>query len=196
MLFLALVALGNLSRGVVRRRFARPQLVYAMTDTAVQDETGLGDDGDGGDDGAVEVERLRRAVYVEVLVGLLVLALTAILVAEPRGKEALAAQYQNPVSATAPLGDGKSIEVTSDPGTHGDVSLTFTLPASEKGAKLAATATQQQAQIGPVPIKLTRVGDGFSGTANLPVAGSWDIDLTVTTSKFDATTTDAHLTLH
>lgn len=193
-LFVGLVLLGNLSRGVVQRRFARPVVAYAMTDAALQEEIELDDEDDGVQ---VEVERLRRAVYVEVLVGLLVLALTAILVAQPRGKEALVAQYRRPVTVSAPLGGDRSVVVTSDSGTHGTLDLTFTIADAARGTKLVATATQQQAQIGPVPITLSSAGTGsYSGTANLPVAGSWDLDITVTTSVFDATTTDATLHLH
>ena len=76
-----------------------------------------------------DTERLRRSVYVEVLVALVVLGLTAVLVAEPRGKEALAAQDREPVSASAPLGGGASVTVTSDPGTHGTSSSPSTSPA-------------------------------------------------------------------
>ncbi|MDT4950502.1 MAG: hypothetical protein QOJ37_3097, partial [Pseudonocardiales bacterium] len=60
-----------------------------------------------------------------------------------------------------------------------------------------ATATQAAAQVGPIPVRLTRAGKGvYDGSVSLPVAGSWEIDLVVTTSQFDATSTDAILRLH
>jgi copper transport protein len=200
-LFLGLITLGNWSRLLVRNRM-RPTLAYAITDAALAaagPESDPGDDqtDDETDDDPVATERLRRSVLVETAVALLVLALTAVLVAQPRGKEALAAQYREPVSATAPLGSGRSVTITSDPGTHGTVNLTLELSPGTEPTKITATATQAAAQVGPIPVRLTRAGKGvYDGSVSLPVAGSWEIDLVVTTSQFDATTTDAILRLH
>ena len=190
-LFLALLALANLSRGVVRRRFRRPQLAYAMT-ADIEPEAELDDV----DTTSIETERLRRSVYVEVLVAVVVLGVTAFLVAEPRGREALAAQYREPVSATASLGGGRSVTVTSDPGTHGTVQLTVDVDGATPTA-VTATATERAKQIGPVPVTLTKAGTRtYDGSTSLPVAGHWEIDLVVSTSTFDATTADVVLTLH
>jgi copper transport protein len=161
-----------------------------MTDAVVLDEP---DDVD--ED--VEVERLRRSVFVEALLAFVVLALTGLLVAEPRGKEALAASYRKPVAATAQLGGGRTVTVTADPGTHGPVNLTVALSAGVTPTSITATATQKKAEIGPLTIKLTREGRGlYDGSSTLPVAGTWEIDLVVTTSTFDATTTNVLLRLH
>jgi copper transport protein len=141
-------------------------------------------------------ERLRRSVYVEVVVAIAVLVATSILVAQPRGKESLAADYRQPISATAPLGGGRQATVGVDPGTHGNVNVTITLDSGAAAKSITATATQQSAQIGPLPVKLTRSGDSFSGSVTLPVAGAWRFDLVVTTSSVDQTTTDTTLTLH
>ncbi len=188
-LFLALLALGNLSRRLVRRR----TVAYAMTDTL--DDAEL-DDVTGPDD--VEVERLRRSVWVEVLVGLTVLVFTAVLVAQPRGREALAADDRAPVSATGPLTGGRHVTVSADPGVRGPVDLTVSFDGREPaGTTISATATQHARQIGPVPVKLTRRSDGtFDGSLTLPVAGTWEIDLVVRTSAFVATTTDVKLEIH
>lgn len=200
-LFLGLITLGNWSRLLVRNRM-RPTLAYAITDATL---AAAGPDSDPDDDETdeetdddpVATERLRRSVLVETAVALLVLALTAVLVAQPRGKEALAAQYREPVSATAPLGSGRSVTITSDPGTHGTVNLTLELSPGTEPTKITATATQAAAQVGPIPVRLTRAGKGvYDGSVSLPVAGSWEIDLVVTTSQFDATSTDAILRLH
>jgi copper transport protein len=182
-LFIGLLAVANFSRRLVRRR----TIAFAMTDTALDEPV---------EDENVDVERLRRSVVVEVCVALVVLAVTAVLVGEPRGKEALAADYRAPVSASTSLGGGRSATVTADPGTHGPVDVTVLLHGAPT-AKVTATATQHSAEIGPIPIRLTAHGGGhFDGTATLPVAGSWDIDLVVTTSAFDATTADVTLHLH
>jgi copper transport protein len=194
-LFFALVALANLSRGVVRRRFRRPQLAYAMT-ADVDPELGP-EGGEFVDASPIETERLRRSVYVEVLVALVVLGVTSFLVAEPRGREALAAQYREPVSATASLGGGRLVTVTSDPGTHGTVQLTVDVDGGAAPTSVTATATERAEQIGPVPVSLTKAGTrSYDGSTSLPVAGRWEIDLVVTTSTFDATTADVVLVLH
>src|SRR6185312_15967899 len=101
-LFAGLLALGNLSRVLVQRRFAAPRIAYAMTDAATKEE----DEDDDVLAEQVDTERLRRSVAVETGIGLIVLVLTAVLVAEPRGAEALTARYQQPVTVSAPLGSG------------------------------------------------------------------------------------------
>ena len=192
-LFVGLLALASLSRRVVRRR----TVAYAMTDAALLDEADDADpDFDAGPDD-VEHERLRRSVYVEALIGLVVLGFSAVLVAQPRGPEALAAADREPVSATAPLGSGRSVTVRVEPGTHGPVDLTLTLNGTVRASGITATATQKSAQIGPLPVTLVRRGDAaYDGTVTLPVAGKWEIDLVVTSSTYDATTTDVTLELH
>ena len=94
----------------------------------------------------LHVERLRRAVVVEAFIGVSVLAFTAVLVAQPRGAEALAAKYREPVTASASLGNGKSAEVTVDPGTHGLVNVTVEL--SDAAQSVTASAVQKAKQIG------------------------------------------------
>jgi copper transport protein len=186
-LFAGLLALGNFSRVLIRRR----TVAYAMTDTVVLD--------DGPDPFVDDVttERIRRSVYVEAIIGLVVLGLSAVLVAQPRGKEALLAAYRAPVTAAAPLGGGRTVTVTADPGTHGPVTFSVELSPGPGATAITATATQQQAQIGPLPIKLTREGGRlFDGSATLPVSGRWTVALVVTASEFDATTTDVTITLH
>jgi copper transport protein len=185
-LLVSILLVANLSRRLVRRRV----IAYAMTSSIVESETEHAGD-------ELATERLRRAVFVEALIALVVLGFSAVLVSEPRGKEALLASRRSPVSATAPLTSGTSIRVTAAPGTHGPVTITATLSDGSSPTSITATATQQSAQIGPLPIKLRREGPSvYDGSVTLPVAGAWEIDLVVTTSTFDATTTDAVLHLH
>jgi copper transport protein len=141
-------------------------------------------------------ERLRRAVVVESFIGVSVLAFTAVLVAQPRGAEALAAKYREPISASTSLGNGRSVEVTVDPGTHGLVNVTVEL--SDPAQSVTASATEKARQIGPVPLKLAASGRTLyaANGVNLPVAGLWEFDLVVTESKFDAITADITITLH
>ncbi|SHH30773.1 copper transport protein [Jatrophihabitans endophyticus] len=188
-LFVGLLAVAAVSRRVVRTKLARPRLAYANTDTA---ETEVEDS-----PSDVDTERLRRGVFVEVVVALVVLGLTAVLVARPRGKEDLAQQYREPVSASTTLGGGRTVTVTADPGTHGNVDLTVDVSGGARLTGVTANATQTAKRIGPVPVRLTRASAlTYDGTAPLTVAGPWRIDLVVSTSEFDAVTTAVTLTLH
>ena len=89
----------NLSRRLVRRR----TVAYAMTDAALLEEPE-----------AVEPDRARPRAAAPLGAtsrrssGWSCSASAAVLVAQPRGKEALAAPYREPVTATAPLGGGHS----------------------------------------------------------------------------------------
>jgi copper transport protein len=186
--FCCLLALGNLSRRVIQRRVHRPVVAYAMTDPVLDVAEPPGLDG-------VTVERMRRSVLVEVVVSAVVLALAAVLVSQPRGPEALAAQDRAPITASAPLGAGRSATVRVDPGEHGAVSVSVTVPASAR--EVTGTATEPDKRLGPIPLHLLSVGAGtYEATdVNLPVAGTWVISLVVSSSRFDAVTTQARVGL-
>jgi copper transport protein len=187
-LFCALLAVGNLSRRVIAKRLTM-RVAYAHTDVAAEAEPRLSH---------VDHERMRRAVLLEVVLAALVLAATAVLVDQPRGREALAAKDREPVSASAPLGSGRSVTVTLDPGVHGPVIAEVALTPGTRPTKVTATATQPQKQLGPIPIPLTANGTDLWGSSsvNLPVSGTWVISLVVTTSAFDATTVTVKIPLH
>jgi copper transport protein len=183
-LLAGILGIANLSRRLVQQRV----VAYAMTDAVLQQKPDRQDE--------LRVERLRRAVAVEAVAGLVVLAFSAVLVAEPRGKEALLTAYRDPVLTTAPLGHGQHLDITASTGVHGPVTFTVML-SNHREARITATAAQHDKQIGPLPIKLARAGTGhYEGTVVLPVAGTWELDFVVTTSRFDATTTDTTIDLH
>jgi copper transport protein len=191
LLLAAIVAVANVSRRVVRRRV----VAYAMTDVLMPDAPAA--DQQDVRRAPIQTKRLRRAVYVETVIAFVVLALSALLVTQPRGKEALIASYRQPISATASLGAGRSVTVTADTATHGPVSVTVEVSTGAAPQSITATAVQKKAQLGPLPITLTRAGSGvYEGSATLAVSGTWDIDLVVTTSALDATNTDVELALH
>jgi copper transport protein len=199
-LFAGVLAVANLSRKNVQRRVLVPAGGGSDGSSGVSGHVSGEDSGDNTSGDVVDRELLRRSVLVEITVAVVVLAVTAVLVNEPRGKEALAAQYREPVSATAQLGRGASVTVSVDPALHGPVDVVVAVHGQPR-ATVTATATQQDAEIGPLPIKLTRSHSHgaeveFEATPSLPVAGDWDFVLVVSTSKFDATTTDVTLTLH
>jgi copper transport protein len=151
-----------------------------------------------GDARAVEVEQLRRGVLVEAALAVLVLAATSVLVDTPRGREAIAVSDAKPVSGVANLGNGRAATVGVDPGKHGNVVVDLTLTPGTAATKVVLTAAQPDRKLGPIPVPLTAAGaDHYtSGTVNLPVSGGWTFALVVTTSAFDATSTDVTISLH
>jgi copper transport protein len=170
-LFAALLALGNTARRIVGRRLL----------------------------GAPPArERVRRGLVVEVGLAGLVLAVTAVLVAQPRGPEALAAQDRRPVSAAAPLGDGRTVTVTVDPGVHGPVSAQIVLTGAPRPHGISATATQPHRGIGPLPVPLRAEGAEVWDATNLdlPVSGTWVFEIVVTDSPFSAVSVDVRVGLH
>ncbi len=186
-LFAGLLALGNLSRVVVQRRYVRP-VAYAMT----ADPPAIAD----GDPSVIGP--MRRSVFAELVVALTVLAVTAVLVAEPPGRAALATTRSEPQAATASLGGGRHATVTIEPGRHGPVSVTVALSAGPKPLQLNATAALPDKQLGPIPVKLA-THDGATFVASgvvLPSAGRWVITLTVRTSEFDSAVADVKIRLY
>ncbi len=190
-LFAGILALGNMSRRIVQRRFGterpkrpgRPAVAYAMTDSDSSDQT-------------ADTERLRRSVLVEIVVAAVVLVATSVLVGQPRGAEALAAQDRAPVSASAALGDGGRVQVTLAPGRHGIVDVAISLSGGAVAKSLTATATQPDQQLGPIPLHLRADGTHAydASGVTLPVPGTWIIAVVVTRSQFDAIS--AQVTLH
>jgi len=194
LLFLGLIAVADLSRRTVQRRLVRMPLAYANTDAA-------GTEVAAAEDSAldpVEHERMRRGVLVEVVLAALVLAATAVLVDQPRGREALAAQDRAAASGSAALGNGRTVTVTVEPGVHGPVTAAVALSPGTKATGVTATALQPAKKIGPIPVKLTANGTDLYGSdsVNLPVAGTWVFSLVVSTGTFDAVTVDVKIRLH
>jgi copper transport protein len=190
-LFGGLLALGNLSRRAIQRRTRRMAVAYAMTEVLEEHESQPPDD-------PAFTERLRRSVLVEIAIAVLVLAATAVLVDQPRGSEALAISARQPVTGTATLTAGRTVSVTVDPGQHGTVAASVALSSGTQPTEVTATATQPAKQLGPIPIPLTAEGrDLYAASGiDLPVAGRWVITLVVTTSDFNAVTTDVALDLN
>lgn len=191
-LFIGLLALGNISRAAIQRRFARVPVAYAMSDTLL-DEPAAADEADeppgGGGLSSTATERLRRSVLVEIALAIGVLVATSVLVAQPRGKEAIATRDLRPASSSADLGGGRSVTVTVTPGKHGTVAADVSLSPGAEPKQVTATATLPAKQFGPVPVGLTANGtDGYAASGiNLPLSGNWVFTVIVTMSQFDAT---------
>ena len=113
----------------------------------------------------------------------------------PRRRGPRRAEPRAPVTASADLGNGASVTVTIEPGTHGPVDIEVTVSGTTPKS-VTATASQPDRQLGPIPVDLRKAGAGVysAGSVDLPVSGDWVIDLVVTSSAFDAVTAD--VTLH
>jgi copper transport protein len=182
-LFICILALANLSRVVVQRRYVRT-VAYAMSDPPVDIVT-------------PPVTRIRRTVLGEVTIGMAVLAVTSVLVAEPPGQVALAADRASARSAHVALGGGRTATVTLDPGRHGPVTVTVALSPGAKPQQLTATAALPDKQLGPITIPLRAGGAQYSASGVvLPSAGRWTIRLTVRTSEFDSVVADTKIRLY
>jgi copper transport protein len=198
-LFLGLLALGNVSRLAIQRQLTTVPIAYAMSDTVLNEQAAGATDDPG--DGALsdtDAERLRRSVLVEIVLAVCILVLTAVLVAQPRGKEAIATRELRPAVASTDLGDGSSARVTITPGRHGTVVVDLSLSAVTKGTKIRASAALPGKQLGPIPIPLAANGANqyTASNVNLPAAGDWVISLVVTTSEFDATSAQVKIHLY
>jgi copper transport protein len=134
--------------------------------------------------------RLRRTLLVELAVGVLVLAVTGVLISEPPGKVALAADRAKPRSTTVEVSASSRAVVGVDPGVHGTVVITVRLDGGAPASKVTATASLPAKQLGPIPVPLKAVGtNSYSGSGVvLPSAGMWQVSVTVQTSQFDSTT--------
>jgi copper transport protein len=132
---------------------------------------------------------LTRTLLVEVAIGALVLAATAVLVSQPPGKVALAAERSKPRHATVQINAATQASVDVTPGVHGAVRIAVRLAGGTPPTGITATASLPPQKLGPIPVPLQSAGPGSytSSDVLLPVAGTWELTLTVQTSEFDST---------
>ncbi|MFI7408120.1 copper resistance CopC/CopD family protein [Streptomyces sp. NPDC049627] len=143
---------------------------------------------------------LRRSVLAEVAVGAVVLAVTTILTSTLPGRAEAEAAAQAPAVVGAsvtdvpfdvgtPGGHGK-VQITLDPGRVGDNSIEALVYGPDGGVsvvpELRISFTLPAKDIGPLDAGLTDKG-GYWGNSflNLPIAGTWEMKVTVRTSDVD-----------
>ena len=132
---------------------------------------------------------LGRTLLCEVGIGALVLAATGVLVFQPPGKVALAAERSKPRHATVQVSAVTRASVDVAPGVHGNVRIAVRLSGGPRPIGVTATASLPSQQLGPIPVALQASGPAsyVSNDVLLPVAGVWELTLTVQTSEFDST---------
>ncbi|MCL8014549.1 copper resistance protein CopC [Streptomyces sp. AS02] len=143
---------------------------------------------------------LRRSVLAEVAVGAAVLAVTTVLTSTLPGRAQAEAAAQSPAVVGAsvtnvpfdvgtPGGRGK-VQITLDPGRVGDNSIEALVFGPDGGVsvvpELRISFTLPAKDIGPLDAELTDKG-GYWGNSflNLPIAGKWEMKVTVRTSEVD-----------
>jgi copper transport protein len=141
---------------------------------------------------AAERPALRRSVLVELAVGLVVLALSAVLVGTPPAR----AEVIQPVDVTLPVqtaaGQDGSVQVSVDPAAAGPNTLHLYL-LDERGqltqpVDIRVTLTEEAQEIGPIDVALEPAGPGHyvgDGMA-IPGAGTWTLAVTVRLDEFTA----------
>jgi copper transport protein len=182
-LVLAILVAAAFSRGRVRRRFggaprrSRRVLVQAFAATGQETAPAVPESADR--------RALRRSVLAECVLGVVVLALSAVLGGSPPARAA----YLGPLDVTLPLqgagAEGARVRVVLDPGRPGPDVLRLDVvdragrPVQPLGARV--TLTEKEQQIGPTDVWLQPAGTGryVSTRLTVPVAGTWTVDVTV-----------------
>ena len=193
-----LVVFGALSRQIVGYLFPPPQPAPAEPRIPVvaggADDDSPATDDDWELDEAVELRRLRRSVVAEVLLGIAVVAVTALLVnAAPAG--IAAAQRGGGVTGVTLKAPEVWVDITIAPGiapAANDVHVTAILPsgAPTNLLDLKATIDNPSRHIAPLEIPMRRLGPGhyLSPGFTIPFAGNWRITSHALVSQFDEVT--------
>jgi copper transport protein len=185
-----LLWLASLSRSFVRRRLSAPGAPRRAADRLVRQDVLAG---------------LRRSVAWEAGVAVVVLGLTAALVALPPGGHdhgpTAAAASAGPFLGSLALPGSGDVQVWVDPARTGDNQIVLNV-RDERGINQNVPEVRAQLQlpeagIDPLPLSLARTGPGQFVAADVvvPVAGIWTLDLHVRTTDFDELTVDTRISM-
>ena len=143
---------------------------------------------------AEHVPALRRSVLVEVAVGAVVLALSAVLVGTPPGR----AEVDRPVDVLLPLqgsaGPSGTAQISVTPARAGANTLHVYLfddsGRPTQPATISVTLTEPAQDVGPLDVDLEPAGPGhYVGDGmTIPGAGTWTLAVSVRLDEFTATT--------
>lgn len=188
-----LIWLAALSRGMVRRR----QLAVAVG---------------GGRKGAARqarqdmLTRLRTSVRWEVGIAVVVLGLTAALVATPpgghdHGPGTMLAGTGGPFLNALSLPGSGDVQVWVDPAKPGNNQIVLNV-RDAKGLnrdvpEVQAELRLPESNIGPLPVTLAKSGPGqfVANGVVVPVAGNWQLSVKVRSTDFDVTNVDTQIVM-
>jgi copper transport protein len=146
------------------------------------------------------VIRLRRSVWSEAGIAVVVLGLTAALVATPPAE-----LYSNQAEAAVPSGPflsalampGGDVQVWVSPGGPGDNEIVVNV-RDDRGInrdvpEVGVQLSLPPAGIGPLPVPLTKTAPGqfVAQSFAVPAQGTWRLSVRVRTNDLDASTVDA-----
>jgi copper transport protein len=143
---------------------------------------------------AGELPGFRRSVLVELAVAVVVLGVSAVLVATPPARAAVARPVDTTLTLQGSAGPSGTVQVSLVPARPGANSLHLYL-FDDKGqltqpAGLTVTLTEREQQIGPITVPLLPAGPGhfIDGGMTIPRAGTWTLTVVVRLDEFTATT--------
>jgi copper transport protein len=158
-----------------------------------------------GESPAIPLGKLRRSVLVEVVLVAAILAVSAVLVNLPTGRES----FSQPTSATArvstsgnPAGTDQLHAVVA-PAVLGPNAIDFFLTTPDgkpyTPAQVTASLYFPAQRIGPFTVNLTRTGPGryhAARAAVFTVTGHWQLLVTIRIDAFDETTVAIPVTIY
>jgi copper transport protein len=178
-----LLWLASLSRSFLRRRLSVPA---RRTDR-------------------VALSGLRRSVAWEAGIAVVVLGLTAALVAIPPGGHdhgpSAAAVPAGPFLGSLALPGSGDVQVWVDPARTGNNQIVLNVRDAQgvnrNVPEVRAQLQLPEAGIEPLPVSLSRTGPGqfVADEVVVPVAGTWTLDLHVRTTEFDEFTVDTQISM-
>ena len=141
--------------------------------------------------------RLRRSLFVEVLISVVILAVTALLVNAAPARELDTGPYLATLNTKQ-----VSFDVTITPANRGANEMhLFTL--SPRGTvtdptEVSAALSQSENNIGPIDVKLIRLGPGHYTSAgfDVPFAGDWQLTVKAVLGDVNEVSTSATVPIH
>jgi copper transport protein len=152
---------------------------------------------------AVSLARLRWSVTAEAVIAATVLAVTAVLVNTPTGRET----FTQPASATVAFDTGGpggrgSISADVTPARLGSnqvrVSITRTAGGPYRPQQIQAALSLPARGLGPLSVPLTPDGPGhyLGGPVTVTITGQWQLRITIRSDAFDETTVTVPVSVH
>ena len=198
--FALLIVVAAVSRDVVNRRWLIPspaEPLPALTGARGAHASPGPEIADGYPEGYVLTEpvaerRLRRSIVVEIILGAVILALTALLVNAAPPRE----QARGPFVSVLPAGDIR-IDTTLTPARRGTNELHLTAQSRSGGlqdvVEMTAELGQEAKDIAPIDIELLRAGPGHYISAGfaVPFAGDWQLTIKSVVTDVDQVTATA-----
>jgi copper transport protein len=199
--FLVLVGLGNLARRWIARRYTGSVIDRLLTPRAVAHAAGPRTPVPAATT-AIEPSRrdvsvLRRGLAGEVLVGVAVLVLTAILVNTAQARETYIPSYTSTASASA---GALRVSVATPVTGARTVRLAVTDPSGhpQRVRKASGSLRLPARHVGPLPVSFHHAGTPGQLLAHtrFPAAGTWQLEVTVQTSAIAATAYQVTIPIH